>query len=504
MPPPPPSAEIDPTSYRTVRFFPHHTPYRYFKNLLFLFCLITKIIVPNYEFTHYPNRLVDIYTSNRTLDLSPIPFGTIGASVLFPQLPFPGFPTPTCEDHRCRFEPAAADKNLTEWSRQELWRRTRAGAARLGRSVGGWYEESALAGVLSNHENPSLLPPDEIRLLNSSSSSSGTIKTVTSTCELTRAAYWTYRADHPISPDSPWTHWLSGQLNDGLHHIPCPYLDYAFIGIILRDILTFLASAGYAVTLGLVSVLFVACGSYLPPAYTSLSQTFTGAVRRIPLLDFIPRAWTLLSTVLQFILFSAAYILLSMHTLLTMIFGIPPVLSDVPLYWFGHHHHHRRNYSTTSLLVHLCPTLFWLVFLASWLTSAPIFGLLFSAALALFECTYILRQATRGIQYYRHAYGRASRMVGPYLSYLARQVLVDITVLLIYFMVGAWIRDELWDAVVPNWLKYSPTIGFLTGYLSVRSALSDWRPNEQRWVFRGLGRSEAVSVSVTPLRREVV
>ena len=112
-------------------------------------------------------------------------------------------------------------------------------AARLGRSVGGWYEESVLAGIFSSHEGLSL-PSGEIEFLNSSDS----MKTLTATCELTRAAYWAYRADHPISLDSPWTHWLSGHLNDRLHHIPCPYLDYAFIGIILRDIPTFLASAG--------------------------------------------------------------------------------------------------------------------------------------------------------------------------------------------------------------------------------------------------------------------
>jgi len=500
---PRPSTAIDPTSYRTVRFFPHPTPYRYFKNFLFLFCLVTKIIAPNYDFSYYPNKLVDIYTSNRTLDLGPIPFGTAGASILFPQIPLPGFPTATCEGQQCRFDPAAADRNLTEWSRQELWRRTRAGAARLGRSVGGWYKESALAGVFSSQENQSL-PPDEIGLPDSSDSSSDTMKTLTSTCELTRAAYWTYRADHPISLDSPWTHWLSGQLNDGLHHIPCPYLDYAFIGIILRDILTFLASAGYAVTLGLVSVFVVACRRYLP-AYTSLSQSFTRAVHQIPFLDSIPQLLTLLPTTCQFILFSAAYFLLSAHSIITMTLGIPPILSDVPLYWFGHHHYRRYHSTTTSSsspLVLFCGALFWLGFLASWRSSAPIFGLLVSAALALVKHTYFLRQVARRLRYYLRAYARASRMVGPYLPYLARQALVDLTMLLIYFTVGTWIRDEVWDAVVPNWAKYSPTVGILAGYLAVRYALSG-RHARARWVFRGLGRSEVLSATVTPLRGEL-
>jgi len=485
---PPPSPAIDPTSHRTVRYFPHPTPYRYFKNLIFLLCLITKIIDSNYDFAHYPNKFVDIYTSNRTLDLSHIPFGTVGASILFPQIPLPGFPTPACKDQQCRYEPAAADRNLTEWSRQELWRHGRAGVARLGRGVGEWYEGSVLAGVFSRHENR---PP-----LNSSA----TISTLTSTCELTRAAYWAYRADHPISPDSPWIHWLSGRLNDGLHNIPCPYLDYAFIGIVLRDVLAFLASAGYVVTLGLVSLLVVACRRYLP-SYNTLSQALTRVVHRIPFLALIPQLWTLLFTTCQFILLSAAYVLLSAHTLLTMVFGIPPALSNIPLYWLGHHHY-RRHYPSTSLPVLLCGTLFWLGFLATWRISAPIFGLLFSAALALIKYTYFFRQATRRLRYYHRAYARASRMVGPYLSYLARQALVDLTMLLIYLTVGAWIRDELWDAVVPNWVKYSPTIGILVGYLGIRYALSGRHPSA-RWVFRGLGRSEVVRVRVTPLRGEL-
>jgi len=93
-------------------------------------------------------------------------------------------------------------------------------------------------------------------------------------------------------------------------------------------------------------------------------------------------------------------------------------------------------------------------------------------------------------------------MVGPYLPYLARQALVDLTMLLIYFMVGTWIRDEVWDAVVPNWAKYSPTVGILAGYLAVRYALSG-RHARARWVFRGLGRSEVLSATVTPLRGEL-
>lgn len=490
-----PSAAIDTTSHRTVRYFPHPTPYRYFKNLIFLLCLITKIIDPNYDFTHYPNKLVDIYTSNRTLDLSPIPFGAIGASILFPQIPLPGFPTPTCEDQQCRYEPAAADRNLTERSRQELWRRGRAGVARLGRGIGEWYEGSVLAGVFSSHKNSSL-QLNQIGLLNSSS----TISTLTSTCELARGAYLTYRADHPISPDSPWIHWLSGRLNDGLHNIPCPYLDYAFIGIILRDVLAFLARAGYVVTLGLVSLLVVACRRYLPP-YSALLQALTRAAHRIPFLGLIPQLWTFLFTTCQFILLSAAYVLLSAHTILTMIFGIPPVLSNLPLYWFGYHNY-RRYYPSTSLPVLLCGTLFWLGFLATWHLSAPTFGLLFSVALALVKYTYFFRQATRGLRYYQHAYARASRMVGPYLSYLARQALVDLAMLLIYFTVGTWTRDEFWDAVVPNWVKYSPTVGILVGYLGIGYALSGQHPSS-RWVFRGFGRSEVLSVGVTLLRGEL-
>ncbi|PUU76651.1 hypothetical protein B9Z19DRAFT_1129491 [Tuber borchii] len=494
---PPPRPATDPTSHRTVGYFPHPTPYRYFKNLIFLLCLITKIIDPNYDFTHYPNKLVDIYTSNRTLDLSPIPFGTVGASILFPPIPLPGFPTPTCEDQQCRYEPAAADRNLAEWSRQELWRQGQTGVARLGRGVGEWYEGSVLAGVFSSHKNLSL-SLDEIGLLNSSASA--TISTLTSTCERARGAYLAYRAGHPISPDSPWIHWLSRRLNDGLHSVPCPYLDYAFIGIVLRDVLAFLARAGYVVTLGLVSLLVVACRRYLPP-YSTLPQTLTRAVHRIPFLNLIPQLLILLFTTYQFILRSAVYVLLSAHSLFTMIFGIPPVLSSIQLYWFGHRNY-RWYYPSTSLPVLLCGTLFWLGFLATWRISAPIFGLLFSASLALIKYTYFSRQATRRVRYYYHAYARASRMVGPYLSYLARQALVDLTMLLVYFTVGTWIRDEFWDAVVPNWVKYSPTIGILVGYLGIRYALSGRHPSA-RWVFRGLGRSEVIGVGVMPLRGEL-
>ncbi|KAG0634751.1 hypothetical protein HOY80DRAFT_1059153 [Tuber brumale] len=494
---PPPSAAIDPTSHRTVRYFPHFTPYRSFKNLIFLFYLITKIIEPNHDLTHYPNKLVDIYTSNRTLDLSPIPFGSIGTSILFPQIPLLGFPKATCEGQKCRFQPAAADRDLKEQSRQELWRRGRAGIAELSRRVGEWYRESALGDVFSG-DGDFPLPPDEIWLLNTYPSSATTDNNLESTCELTQAAYWRHRAQRPITHHGPWEHWLSARLNDGLHLIPCPYMDYAFIGIVLRDLLAFLASAGYTVTFEIVSVFVLFCRGYVP-LYSAFSPAFARVGRWVPLLPFVHRLWLFLFATFGFILFSAAHVLLSVHSLFTMLFGIPPLLSDVPLSWFGHHY--KRHPSSSQIPVLLCGTLSWLGILASWRVSAPILGLLFSALLALVKHTYFLRQVTRRVRYYRNAYARASLMLGPYVSYLARQALVDITVLLIYLRLGDWIRDVFWDFVVPNWVKYSPTVGTLTCYLGIRYALSGRYPSG-RWVFRGLGRSEVVSVTATALSGE--
>ncbi|PWW80255.1 hypothetical protein C7212DRAFT_340794 [Tuber magnatum] len=496
MPPPPPSAAIDPTSHRTVRYFPHFTPYRSLKNLIFLLCLITKVITPNHDLTHYPNKLVDIYTSNRTLDLSPIPFGTIGASILFPEIPLPGFPTATCKDQKCRFEPAA-DRSLTEQSRQELWRRGRAGIAGLGRGIGEWYKESALAGVFFFSHKDSSPPPDEFGLLDPSSAAAA--RNLISTCELARAAYWTYRGKHPISSRGPWTHRLSVWLNDGLHQIPCPYLDYVFIGIVLRDLIVFLVGSGYIATLGLVSLLVLACRRYLPP-YSTFSRAFSRAARWIPFLHLIPRLRALLFTSCEFVLFSAVYLFLSADSLFTMLLGIPPVLSDIPLSWFGHRHYSRYS---SPLPVLLCGALSWLVFLATWHISAPIYRLLLSATVALAKHAYLLRQVVRRVRYYRYAYVRSSRMLGPYLSYLARQALVDVTTLLLYFEAGTWISNVFWEAVVPNWLKYSPTVGILAGYLGIRYALGG-RYASGRWVFRGLGRSEVVRVSATPLRGELI
>ncbi|KAG0128165.1 hypothetical protein HOY82DRAFT_612223 [Tuber indicum] len=501
---PPLSAAIDPTSHRTLRYFPHFTPYRSFKNFIFLFYLTTKIIYPNHDLTHYPNKLVDIYTSNRTLDLSSIPFGTIGTSILFPEIPLPGFPKATCEGQTCRFELAAADRDLTEQSRQELWRSGMAAIAELSRRVGEWYKESALGGVISGHGNlllplnetwlpSSYSPPDEVWLLTTYSSSAAMDKNQGSTCELNQAAHRRYRAQNPIPQDGQWAHWLSGHLNDGLHLIPCPYMDYAFIGIVLRDLLGFLASAGYTATFEIVSLLLAVCRCYVP-AYGELSRDW------IPLLPLLERLWSFLLTTCGFILFSAANVLISTHSLFTILFGIPPLLSEVPLSWFGGYY--RRHPSSSQLPVLLCGILFWFGILASWRTPTPISGLLFPALLTLVKHTYFLQQATRRVRYYRGAYARASLMLGPYVSYLARQVLVDITVLLMYLRAGDWITGVFWYSVVPNWVKYSPTIGALACYLGIRYALSGGYPSG-RWVFRGLGRSEVVSVTATALPGEL-
>ncbi|RPA89584.1 hypothetical protein L873DRAFT_622484 [Choiromyces venosus 120613-1] len=499
---PPPNAALDLTSHRTVRYFPHPTSYQSFKSFILWFCIIIKIIAPSHNFTHIPNKIVRIYTSNHTFDLSPIPLGAIGASILFPPIPLPGFPRATCEDQRCWFEPAS-DGNLTERSHEELWRLLGTRTVELGRRAEKWYKASGYGGLFSGYLWPLLallshFSRGEASFLNSSNASA-TMETLMSTCQLTRTAYWTYRAEHPISRHGPWAHWLSGKLNDGLHHLHCPYLDYAFIGIVLRDVFAFLASAGYALALAFISLLAVASRLYLPSHAAFEQAFFTQAGRWAPYASFIPRCWAFLSGTCLFIFFSAAYVLTSVHSLITRLCGIPPMLSDIPLSWFGHHYY---RHSTSSSPAALCGTLFWLGFVSTWSTTAPIFGLLLSSGISLAKYSFLALEALRRVKYYRSAYTRASNMVGPsYVTRLSQQVLVDVTVLLVYIFIATWFRDVLWVNVVPSWVKYSPTLSILVGYWGFRYALSGRDHTSPRWRFRGLGRREMVDVRVLTLQR---